>query len=186
MERIQLQVSPPDLATRIQGAIEWLSKVPPPSNSKLGPVGGGLIRHRFFKDSKAPFSFSDTAMLDLYMMKAYGSLSKTARKMYSPVSVNGERLMFTQADMHHSNFGVDENGRTVLMDFNKVGLLPESFVAFTLPRSIAASLGLSGNSKLTSMAAIAHCLGMLADPTLGMESVFEKNESDGVSCNLKV
>ncbi|KAI5990732.1 hypothetical protein EDD15DRAFT_2278600 [Pisolithus albus] len=68
--------------------------------------------------------------------------------------------MFTQADMHDSNFGVDENGRTVLMDFSEVGLLPESFVAFTLPPDIAATLGLSRGSKLTSMAAIAHCLQM--------------------------
>ena len=69
MERIKLQVSPPDLETKIQGAIEWLSKVPPPSNPKLGPVGGGLIRHKFFKDHEAPFIFSDTALLDLYMLK---------------------------------------------------------------------------------------------------------------------
>ena len=80
--------------------------------------------------------------------------------------------MFTQSDMHDSNFGVDENGRTVLMDFNTIGLLPESFIAFTLScnkkfNPLAASLGLSGNSKLSSMAAIAYCLGMVSDPTFG-------------------
>ena len=47
------------------------------------------------------------------------------------------------------------------MDFNKVGLLPETFVAHALSsdekfRPIAASLGLSGNYNLGSMAAIAH------------------------------
>jgi len=87
-------------------------------------------------------------------------LSRAARKK---ASVNGERLMFTQSDMHNSNFGVDENGRTVLMD-----LLPESFVAFMLSSDenfdlIAASLGLSGNSKVASMAAIAQCLGAVSD-----------------------
>ncbi|KAI6012185.1 hypothetical protein PISMIDRAFT_104192 [Pisolithus microcarpus 441] len=178
MERIELQVSPPDLAKRIQGAVEWLANVPPPPNSTLGPVGGGVIRHSFFKDREAPFEFSDTAMLDLYIKRrpppltchlgqAHRVLSKAGQKKYPPISVNGERLMFTQADMHDSNFGVDENGRTVLMDFREVGLLPESFVAFTLPPVIAASLGLSGNSKLTSMAAIAHCLLMVADPDFG-------------------
>lgn len=69
MERIKLQESPPDLVMRIQGAVEWLSKVPPPSDLKLGPVGGGPIRHRFFKDSIAPFGFSDAAELDLYITK---------------------------------------------------------------------------------------------------------------------
>ena len=68
-KRIELQVSPPDLAKRIQGAVEWLSNIQPPSNPKLGPVGGGLICHKFFKDSKARFDFSDPAMLDLYTMK---------------------------------------------------------------------------------------------------------------------
>ena len=80
--------------------------------------------------------------------------------------------MFTQSDMHDSNFGVDENGRTVLMDFNMVGLLPESFIAFTLScdkkfAPIVTSLGLSGNSKLYSMTAIACCLAMVSDPTFG-------------------
>ncbi|KIK20264.1 hypothetical protein PISMIDRAFT_682436 [Pisolithus microcarpus 441] len=175
MERIELQVSPPDLAKRIQGAVEWLANVPPPPNSKLGPVGGGFIRHKFFKDHEAPFEFSDTAMLDLYMMRAHRLLSQAARKKYPPVSVNGERLMFTQSDMRDHNSGVDENGRTVLMDFREVGLLPESFVAFTLPPDIAPSLGLSGNSKLTSMAAIAHCLLMVANPSFDLEKVFVKN-----------
>ncbi|KAI6006866.1 hypothetical protein EDD15DRAFT_2394117 [Pisolithus albus] len=175
MERIELQVSPPDLAKRIQGAVEWLANVPPPPNSKLGPVGGGFIRHRFFKDYKAPFEFSDTAMLDLYMKRAHRFLPRGAWKKYPPVSVNGERLMFAQSDMDDSNFGVDENGRTVLMDFSEVGLLPESFVAFTLPPDIAASLGLSHSSKLTSMAAIASCLQMVANPRFDMERVFVKN-----------
>ena len=79
--------------------------------------------------------------------------------------------MFTQSDMDDSNFGVDEQGKTVLMDFSEIGLLPETFVAYTLSSKkfnpIVASLGLSGNSNLLSMAPIAHCLGMVSDPTLG-------------------
>ena len=80
--------------------------------------------------------------------------------------------MFTQSDMDDSNFGVDEHGRTVLMGFSDIGLLPETFVAFTLWSddkldSTTASLGLSGNSKLASMSAIAQCLWMLSDPELG-------------------
>ena len=79
--------------------------------------------------------------------------------------------MFTQSDMDDSNFGVDEHGRTVLMDFCEIGLLPETFIAFTLSSKklypIAASLGLSGNSNLASMAAIAYCVRMVSDPKLG-------------------
>lgn len=69
MEHIKLQESPPDLAERIQKAMIWLSEVPLPSNHMLGPVGGGPIRHKFFKDFEAPFNFQDTKMLDQYMMK---------------------------------------------------------------------------------------------------------------------
>ncbi|KAH9015922.1 hypothetical protein EDB85DRAFT_1875454 [Lactarius pseudohatsudake] len=171
MERINLQVSPPDLATRIQEAMKWLSEIPLPSNPTLGPAGGGPIRHMFFKDFRAPFDIPDVGMLDEYMKKAYGLLSFTAQQRVSPVSVSGERLVFTQSDMDDSNFGVDENGRTVLMDFSEVGLLPETFIAYTLSSDrklhpIAASLGLSGNSNLVSMAAIAQCLGMVSDPRL--------------------
>ncbi|KAH8986802.1 hypothetical protein EDB86DRAFT_2224657 [Lactarius hatsudake] len=165
MERINLQVSPPDLATRIQEAIKWLSEVPLPSNPTLGPAGGGPIRHRFFK---APFNIPDVGMLDEYMKKAYGLLSVTVQQKVSPVSVSGERLMFTQSDMDDSNFGVDENGRTVLMDFSEVGLLPETHTLSSGKlRPIAASLGLSSNSNLVSMAAITQCLGMVSNPRFG-------------------
>ncbi|KAG5634635.1 hypothetical protein H0H81_001317 [Sphagnurus paluster] len=57
MERIKLQESPPDLAARIHEAMKWLSEVPPPPNSTLGPVGGGPIRHKFFQEFVAPFTF---------------------------------------------------------------------------------------------------------------------------------
>ncbi|KAH8979489.1 hypothetical protein EDB86DRAFT_2814548 [Lactarius hatsudake] len=171
MERINLQVSPPDLATRIQEAIKWLSEVPLPSNPTLGPAGGGPIRHRFFKDFEAPFNIPDVGMLDEYMKKVRPCCNFSSPSRRSPVTVSGERLVFTQSDMNDSNFGVDENGRTVLTDFSEVGLLPETFVAHTLSsgklRPIAASLGLSSNSNLVSMAAITQCLGMVSNPRLG-------------------
>ena len=79
--------------------------------------------------------------------------------------------MFAQSDMHDSNFGVDDHGRTVLMNFNEIGMLPETFVAYTLycsnKKPIAAALGLSGDSNLTSMATISYTLWMVTDKTLG-------------------
>ncbi len=69
MERIKLQESPPDLAARIQQATKWLSEVPLPSNHTLGPVGGGPIHHKVFKDFEAPFILPDVTMLDSYMKK---------------------------------------------------------------------------------------------------------------------
>ena len=93
--------------------------------------------------------------------------------------------MFAQSDMDDSNFGVDENGRTVLMDFGTVGVLPESLVAFTLSlddkfNSIIASMSLSGNSKLASMAAITYCLGMVGNLKFGMSTCAQPR---GMQCS---
>ena len=82
--------------------------------------------------------------------------------------------MFTQSDMHPSNFGVDQHGKTVLMDFAEVGLLPETFVAHIMfsekrlaPIAIALSLSRSSNA---SMATVSSLLWMVASPNLGASS----------------
>jgi len=111
-------------------------------------------------------------LMACHLHQAYGLLSVAAQRKVPPVSVSSERLMFTQPGMDVSNFGVDENGRTILMDFSEVGLLPETFVAHTLSSDkifepVVASLSLSSNSKLGSIATIAQCLGMVSNPKLG-------------------
>jgi hypothetical protein len=91
----------------------------------------------------------------------------------APVSISHEQLVFTQSDMDASNFGVDDNGRTVLFDFGDVGLLPESFasynVSLTAPFIVAVAqcLGWPSCSNLDSMYTICGCLWAFADPTLG-------------------
>lgn len=78
--------------------------------------------------------------------------------------------MFSQSDMDSSNFGLDEQGRTVLLDFAEIGRLPATFVAHTLPsRRFAptlAALGLSNESNV-SMSSISSVLQMIAYPKLG-------------------
>ena len=66
MEYIHLAESPPDLEKRADALI-WLSKVPPPPNHLLGPLGGGRIRHQFFKDYKAPLHFSSVEALERFI-----------------------------------------------------------------------------------------------------------------------
>lgn len=77
--------------------------------------------------------------------------------------------MFTQSDMDDSNFGVDEHGRTVLMNFREVGVLPETFVVFTLGKAhpVVESLGLSSNSNGYSMAVICASLCTSANTHFG-------------------
>ncbi|KAF8887909.1 hypothetical protein CPB85DRAFT_1566587 [Mucidula mucida] len=158
MEYITLADAPLDLPERMTEAVRWLMGVPAPPGHKFGPLGGGPIRHRFFKDYEAPLVFSSIEALERYMEKARMLLSRLATNPVNSVSLSGERLMFMQADMDSSNFGVDEHGNTVLMDFQDVGVLPESFVAYTLSEDMITALGLS----------ILPCLWMVGDPSLGL------------------
>ncbi len=103
------------------------------------------------------------------------TLRSTLDKPVESVSLIGERLMFMQPDMDPSNFGVDEHGNTVLMDFGEIAMLPESFAAYTLSSNdnlavIARSLGLSRSPNVASMAVISSCLWMVSDPKLGVST----------------
>ena len=70
MESIKLVESlPSDLDKRIEDALTWLSGVSAPSNHKLGPLGGGCIRHDFFESGEAPLAFVDVKAVELYMEK---------------------------------------------------------------------------------------------------------------------
>ena len=93
-----------------------------------------------------------------------------AKPKLEPVLLSGERLMFMQADLDPGNFGVDEHGSTVLMDFGEIAVLPESFAAYALSSKdrtgvMAAALGLS-SSNVFSLAVASSYLWMTADPTL--------------------
>ena len=100
-------------------------------------------------------------------------LSSLRKEPVKPVRFSGEPLIFTQSDMDASNFGVDDGGNTVLLDFGDIGLLPASFAISTMSSgttftaAVAKFLGWSGSSNLASMAVISHCLWMASDPRLG-------------------
>ena len=75
MEYIKLlDPSPSDLPERTAEALKWLSGVPAPSKHVMGPLGPSCIRHRFFKDNKAPLLFSSIKALELYMDKVHPCL----------------------------------------------------------------------------------------------------------------
>jgi len=172
MEFIKLLPTPPDIMAKVTPALKWLAAVPAPPNV-LGSLGGGRIRHKFFKEAKAPLRFSSAEALERYMNQAYTLLSTRSRQTISPVKICNDRLIFSQSDMDASNFGIDENGKTVLMDFFEIGVLPETFVAHTLyskpvlaPAAVA--LGLS-NKSITSMSAISSVVWMAANPKFGLD-----------------
>ena len=57
------------IADGVTAALVWLASVPAPDGHVLGPLGGGGIRHKFFKDARAPLRFSDVGALQRYMDK---------------------------------------------------------------------------------------------------------------------
>jgi hypothetical protein len=69
LEPITLTRNPPDLPERTAEALKWLYKVPAPPGHVFGPLGGGPIRHRFFKDYEAPLAFSSIGALERYIEK---------------------------------------------------------------------------------------------------------------------
>lgn len=112
MEYVALTNPPPDLPERTAEALIWLSAVPAPPGHVFGPLEGGLIRHKFFKDYKAPLVFSSIGALERYIEKvrpclyflehpltsnlgqARTLLSTLAKRPAESVSLSGERLMF--------------------------------------------------------------------------------------------
>ena len=92
-----------------------------------------------------------------------------------PIIIINDPLIFTQPDMHESNFGVDMCGNTVLLDFGDIGRLPLSFAKFVLRSRnddsfvarVAKLLCWPDNPNMKSMGRVSSCLWMAADPTLG-------------------
>jgi hypothetical protein len=184
---------PLDLIDRMAQALIWLSSIPPPPNHAIGPLGNGYIRHGFFQHYTAPLLFSSVEALQRYMRRCDGafisssihrSLTLTCdldqaytllpchdQDQLSPVEICRDRLMFTQSDMNSSNFGIDQHGKTVLMDFAEIQLLPETFVAHTMFSEkrlapIATALSLS-DSSYDLMAALSWILWTVDSPKLG-------------------
>ncbi len=174
-------------------ALQWLHDLPaPPGHVGIGPLGNGLARHTLFKDCTAPLSFPSTQALDRYLDRVrpclyflsirhplIHDLGQAIMQILhwfrpaAPASISHERLVFTQSDMHMSNFGVNDKGMTCLFDFGEVGLLPESFASYTMSLTapftvdVARHLVWPSCSNLDSMSKIRRYLAILADPILG-------------------
>jgi hypothetical protein len=91
----------------------------------------------------------------------------------SLVKISNDHLMFTQSNMDLSNFGVDEQDKTVLTDFRDIGLLPETLVAYTYDSSlapIASSLGLRNDANTKTLARI-RCIWGWCPTTLSVRQL---------------
>ncbi|TFY66447.1 hypothetical protein EVG20_g4640 [Dentipellis fragilis] len=131
-----------------------------PPDHLLGPLGGICIRHSFFESGEAPQPFGRTGLYK-------------KGKGVRPVALEQEKLICTQANMDASSFGVDEDGKLVLMGFGSISFLPEFFATHTLSddkfAAVPEALGWSG-ANISSMVKISANLGKTADPSLGLDA----------------
>jgi len=69
MEYIKFTPPPvPDLPKKAALALQWLRDLPaPPDCPWIGPLGGGRVRHRLFKDYEAPLSFVSIQAIERYL-----------------------------------------------------------------------------------------------------------------------
>jgi hypothetical protein len=88
--------------------------------------------------------------------------------------------------MDESNFLLDTNGKMCIVDFEDVGLLPQSFAKYTVhsehshfASEVARYLDWPRSSNLHSMAIAGGILNMMGDPTLGTST----STRHGISIN---
>ncbi|KAF8337456.1 uncharacterized protein EI90DRAFT_3013671 [Cantharellus anzutake] len=181
MERLELTpISDQDLSPRVSRALQWLYSLPAPAEAAIGGLGGGRARHVLFKDRRAPLDFSSIEALERYMNKARRFVIARMQIRFhtlDPINIKHESLVFTQSDMDVSNFGVDKDGKTCLFDFETVGLLPQSFVTYTMSPAdgsfaakVAGHLNLPLSPNIPSMGKISELLWILSDPKLGLDN----------------
>ncbi|KDQ09762.1 hypothetical protein BOTBODRAFT_116785, partial [Botryobasidium botryosum FD-172 SS1] len=114
----------------VADALRCLASVPAPAGLTLGLAGSGPARHRLFKDAKAPLLFTSKLALRNYMNKALEWIPARCRP--AKMNFSDDKIISTQSDMDKSHFFLDENGKSCIIDFDAVALLPESFASHTM------------------------------------------------------
>ncbi|KIM41134.1 hypothetical protein M413DRAFT_445852 [Hebeloma cylindrosporum] len=163
-----------DSPEAVAGALRWLHRVPAPSGHILGSVGGGNPRHILFKNYEAPYIFSSTQALQNYMNRALDWIPPKGRP--AKMDFLEDALIFTQSDMHITNFALDKDNKICMFDFEDVGVLPECFARFTLTSSrdpflarVAECLGWTKDSNSKSLGGAGSILIMISDSSLGLD-----------------
>lgn len=104
--------------------------------------------------------------------KAFGWILSRSRS--KDISFSAEQLVFAQSDMDESNFFVDTEENMCILDFENVGLTPQSFASYTMSTSdspfasdVTKHSGRSASLNLYSMGRTGVILMMSTDTTLG-------------------
>ncbi|KAJ7211613.1 hypothetical protein GGX14DRAFT_623160 [Mycena pura] len=112
---------------KIAAAVSWLLQCPTPGDNRIGPVGGGLIQHRFFNMGEAPVAFRSPEALEKFLDKA-SALTRLPGNDIRRVELRTEALIFSPSDITLDNFLYDPHSERVWMvDHQHVNVLPTSF-----------------------------------------------------------
>ncbi|CUA77050.1 hypothetical protein RSOLAG22IIIB_12511 [Rhizoctonia solani] len=127
-------------------AVKRLGSVDSPTRSP-GPVGGGMITHRFFYDHQSDIQYNSLQDLQEHINNIL-----TKAKYECSVDFNDEdggSLRLCLDDIHPGNFRKDPSGRLFALDFGKNNFLPFAFqgLAFVEGHALASEVGTVLGSK---------------------------------------
>ncbi|KAF6763416.1 hypothetical protein DFP72DRAFT_1000818 [Ephemerocybe angulata] len=118
--------SRPD-AKLVGAAVQYLIAIQAP-DSRPGPVGGGLIGHRFFVDCESSAEYESVQQLEDHV----NGILRYAKRPDLTVSFKDEfeahGLCLSLSDMNQNNFLKDERGDIVAIDFEVASFLPMCFI----------------------------------------------------------
>ncbi|KAG4429683.1 hypothetical protein IFR05_014838 [Cadophora sp. M221] len=99
-----------------------------PDNATPGPIGGGTIRHFFFKDTVALIEYSSVDALQ-YHVQALANMPATNGLK---VNFENEDLCFYYSNFFEGNFIFTNKGDFYIVDFEHAGVLPARFITYAL------------------------------------------------------
>ncbi|KAF6763426.1 hypothetical protein DFP72DRAFT_801144, partial [Ephemerocybe angulata] len=117
-------------AKRVGAAVQYLFGIQGPE-LRPGPVGGGIIGHRFFVDCESSVAYGSVQELENHV----NGILRFAKHPYSVTfapEVEAYGLRLCLSDMNENNFLKDEQGKIVAIDFEATSFLPICFMEMAL------------------------------------------------------
>ncbi|KAG8812446.1 hypothetical protein FRC17_002032 [Serendipita sp. 399] len=124
MEHVGDEDSTEDDCDTVADAVQRLRSIPSPTTSP-GPVGGGILVHRFFSDHLCDVQYNSVKDLQQHINNILAISEFPYRVDFSKEDDGQLRLCLD--DIHPRNFRKDKNGRIFAVDFGKTSFLPFAF-----------------------------------------------------------
>ncbi|KAG6888411.1 hypothetical protein C0995_008415 [Termitomyces sp. Mi166 len=127
---------------RIAAAIHWLLALPPPDDGKLGPVGGGPMRHSLWRDDEGP-TYESVEQMDTH-------LNNVLKYQGLTVNLSADPICFYHDDIDLRNFLV-AGDHLYVIDFEHTGFAPASFMSYSLIGAFLAALHVHRTERQPAM-----------------------------------